>query len=76
MTPDRFVRRLRTGKVVNCIYRMGDLTGLISAWPHENGFILTWEECRDGEQYDESAFTRDERPHQLGVCRSPRNRRT
>ena len=27
-------------------------------------FVLTWEECRDGDQYNEHAYTRDER-HQF-----------
>ena len=60
MTSEGFLRRLRTGKVVNCIYRLGELAGLISAWPHDGGFVLTWEECRDGDQYNEHAYTRDE----------------
>lgn len=67
MTPEGFVQRLRTGRVVNCTYRIGDIAGLISAWPHESSFVLTWEECRDGEQYDESAYTRDER-HQFATA--------
>ena len=64
MTPDGFLRRLRSGKQVNCVYSAGELTGLISAWPHGAGFVLTWEECRRGDQYDEHAYTRDER-HQF-----------
>lgn len=61
MSSEGFLRRLRTGKVVNCTYRRDELSGLISAWPHGGGFVLTWEECRDGDQYDEHAYTRDER---------------
>jgi hypothetical protein len=61
MSPDGFLNRLRSGKSVNCVYRSGDLTGLISAWPHAGVFVLTWEECRDGDHYNEHAYTRDER---------------
>ena len=64
MSPDGFLKRLHDGKAVNCIYRTGELAGLISAWPHGGGFVLTWEECKDGEQYNEHAYTRDER-HQF-----------
>ncbi len=64
LSPDGFLRRLRSGKVVNCLYWKGELAGLISAWPHAGAFILTWEECRDGDQYNENAYTRDER-HQF-----------
>jgi hypothetical protein len=64
MSPDGFLKRLRSGKAVNCIYRVGELQGLISAWPHGGAFVLTWEECREGDQYNESAYTRDER-HQF-----------
>lgn len=67
MTSEGFLRRLRTGKVVHCTYRRGELAGLISACPHDGGFALTWEECRDGDQYDEHAYTRDER-HLFGTA--------
>ena len=48
--------------------RMGARTikpklGLIATWRHENIFVLTWEECADGDQYDEDNYTRDEVHH-------------
>jgi len=61
MTKEGFLERLRTGKVVSCTYRSGEMAGLLSAWAYEGRFILTWEECRDGEQYNEHAYTRDDR---------------
>ncbi len=61
MTPIGFLNRLRAGKVVNCTYRRSDLSGHISAWAYGNKFVLTWEECRDGDQYNEQAYIRDER---------------
>ena len=63
MSLDGFLRRLRSGKDVNCVYKSGTLAGLISAWSHDGGFVLTWEECQDGDQYNEHAYTRDERHH-------------
>jgi hypothetical protein len=67
MTSDGFLRRLRVGKSVNCVYRRERLTGLIAAWPYEDRFVLTWEECPEGQQYDESTYTRDER-HLFGTA--------
>jgi hypothetical protein len=61
MMPEQFITRLRNGKTVNCTYHRADLAGLMSAWKYEERFILTWEECRDGDQYNEHAYTRDER---------------
>jgi hypothetical protein len=61
MTPEGFLRRLGDGKVVNCLYRTGELAGLISAWAYGGRFVLTWEECPDGDQYNEHGYTRDER---------------
>ena len=28
---------------------------------HDGRFVLTWEECRKAEQYNENSYTRDER---------------
>jgi hypothetical protein len=67
MTPEGFLRRLRAGKSVNCTYRRDGLTGLLSAWAHDGRFVLTWEECREGDQYNEHAYTRDER-HLFGTA--------
>lgn len=67
LTRDGFLRRLAAGKAVNCVYTAGAVTGLISAWPHGGGFVLTWEECPIGQQYDESTYTRDER-HTFGTA--------
>jgi hypothetical protein len=61
MSPEGFVQRLRDAKAVNCTYQRGGNEGLISAWAHDGRFVLTWEECSAGRQYDESTYTRDER---------------
>lgn len=65
MTPAGFLSRLNRGRPVNCVYRQGELTGLISAWLYDGRFILTWEECREGDVSNENAYTRDER-HEFG----------
>ena len=63
MTTEGFLRRLRSGKAVDCTYRRGELAGLISAWLHDGAFVLTWEEYHDGGQYaaHQCARTREER---------------
>lgn len=64
LSREGFLRRLHAGKAVNCVYRRGEHSGLISAWAYERRFILTWEECRDGDINNEHAYTRDEK-HEL-----------
>ena len=61
MTRGGLLRRLEDGRVANHRYVQGVLRGLVSAWRHQGRFVLTWEECRDGNQHDEYAYTRDER---------------
>lgn len=61
MTEQRFLRRLESGRVVTHRYRKADLVGMIQIWKHGAGYVLTWEECKDGDQLDESAFTIDDR---------------
>jgi hypothetical protein len=61
MTSEGFVRRLDAGKAVNCTYRRDAYVGLISAWSYQGRFVLTWEECGGGDQYNEHSYTRDER---------------
>jgi hypothetical protein len=60
MSRDGFLARLRKGRAVNCIYRSGELDGLVCAWLHAGVFVLTWEECRIGDQSNEHLYTRDE----------------
>ena len=61
MTRGGLLRRLEDGWVANHRYAQGVLRGMVSAWRHQGRFVLTWEECRDGDQLDEYAYTRDER---------------
>lgn len=61
MTPETFESRLNTGRSNHHIYRMADTEGKVSVWKYEQNYILTWEECPTGRQYDDSTYTRDER---------------
>jgi hypothetical protein len=61
MTLRTFMRRLAGGKVNNFTYTHTSKEGLVSVWKHAGSFVLTWEECPKGSQYDESSYTRDER---------------
>ena len=61
MTAAGFLRRLETGRPVNCPYDRRDLIGMVSAWRYNDLFILTWEECKVGDVNDEARYTRDER---------------
>jgi hypothetical protein len=65
MTTEKFIERIEAGKANNLVYKAGENEGLVSVWKHGGSYIVTWEECPAGEQYDESTYTRDER-HQLG----------
>ena len=56
-----FEGRLRAGKANNHIYSRNGMDGLVSVWMHDSKFILTWEECPKGCQFDESTYTRDDR---------------
>jgi hypothetical protein len=61
MTLSTFTKRLDEGKANNFTYFHDGREGLVTVWKHAQSVILTWEECPAGEQYDESAYTRDER---------------
>ena len=61
MNSQSFEERLRMGKVNCLVYSKDGKDGLISVWINNSSFILTWEECPKGKQYDESTYTRDDR---------------
>lgn len=56
-----FIKRLQSQKAVNYCYRKGELEGMVSVWQDENRYVLTWEECPAGGQYNEYSYTRDEK---------------
>ncbi len=55
-----FRQRLEAGKSVSYLYHTEDKAGVINLWRYGGQFVLTWEECRDGDQYNEQNYTRDE----------------
>lgn len=59
MKRETFLLRLTSGKSLRHVYDAGALTGLVRIWTYEGFFVLTWEECPIGEQYDESTYTKD-----------------
>ena len=61
MKIETFVARLENGKANNFLYSANGRDGLIVVWKYMGLYIMTWEECLPGKQYDESDYTRDER---------------
>ena len=41
-------------------YKENGQAGMVNIWFHHDHFVLTWEECKDGDQYNECNYTRDE----------------
>ena len=35
----------------------------MNLWKYESRIVLTWEECRDADQFNENRYTRDETHH-------------
>ncbi len=61
MRLESFCARVEAGKAVAYAYGDAERQGLVNIWKHDGRIVLTWEECPPGAQYDESAYTRDER---------------
>jgi hypothetical protein len=61
MKLETFKSRIENGKCNSLVYAANGKEGLISVWKHEGSYILTWEECLPGQQYDEAEYTRDDR---------------
>ncbi len=63
MSPTTFRDRLEAGKANNHLYEVDDRQGLVSVWKLDDRWIMTWEECPRGQQFDEASYTRDEVHH-------------
>ena len=61
MKMETFEIRLEGGKANNFIYSKNGKEGLVSIWKHGSSFIITFEECNKGDQFNEAGYTRDER---------------
>lgn len=60
----RFEAKLEGGRMLSFVYQptpSNDLTGIIEIWKYQGKYIVTWEECHQGDQYNEDSYTRDER---------------
>lgn len=60
MTDENFRRFLSRHHAVFMKYKDGDQAGLVNIWFYDGNFTLTWEECKDGDQFNESNYSRDE----------------
>ena len=67
-----FKKRLETGKSWSLTYDNEKLQGLVEVWKYGEVFVLTWEECIAGQQYDESEYLKDER-HEFNSLRELMN---
>jgi hypothetical protein len=54
-------KRMSLGKAIQYRYHDGDRVGLVNVWRHEDRFVLTWEECLEGDQANESNYLKDDR---------------
>lgn len=61
MQIETFIARIESGKSCSHLYKRDGKESMINVWKHLQSYILTWEECLPGKQYDESEYTRDER---------------
>jgi hypothetical protein len=61
MTRDGLIKRLKAGKACNLKYNNNDFSGMVNIWSYNDEYILTWEECKNGNQWNESSSTKDER---------------
>ncbi len=62
MTEQQF-REFLSRRTVSYLYKDAGLEGLINVCPSQGKFVLTWEECKAGDQYNEQNYTRDEVQH-------------
>ena len=61
MRLDTFLDRLEKNKSNVFTYSTANKENMVNVWRYEGKYVLTWEECPPGQQYDESTYTRDER---------------
>ena len=61
MTREGLIKHLQAGKASNLKYSKDGLSGMINVWQYNDEYIITWEECEDENQWNESSFTKDER---------------
>jgi hypothetical protein len=60
LSSDEFLRLLGSGKGAGCIYREGEVGGMIAIYYYNEVFVIHWEEYRDEDRRNKSAYLRDE----------------
>ena len=60
MTEQNFRKLLSRGTAVGYNYKNDGQAGLVNIWLYKDRFIISWEECKDGDQFNESNYTRDD----------------
>lgn len=60
MTEETFRGFLSRHYAVFMKYKNEDRAGSVNVWFYNGNFILSWEECREGDQWNESNYSRDE----------------
>jgi hypothetical protein len=58
MDAETFCRCLLAGKRLTLTYKDG-LAGMVEVWRHGDRYVMTWEECEDGQQFNENEYTKD-----------------
>jgi len=60
MTKQNFRKLLSRGTAVHYKYKNDGQAGVVNIWLYKNRFVISWEECKDGDQFNESNYTRDD----------------
>ena len=60
MKRETFFSRIEKGKANYYPYKKNGLIGMISVWKRESIYRLIWEEFKEGDQFNENAYTIDE----------------
>lgn len=63
MNREKFISKIQSGQTCHYIYKKNERnenTGVIKVWFYNQQIILTWEECPEGLQYDESSYSKDD----------------
>lgn len=60
MNREKFISKIQSGQTCHYIYQRNENTGIIKVWICNQQIILTWEECPERLQYDESSYSKDD----------------
>ncbi len=60
MTEQNLRKFLSRGTALYYKYKNNGQAGMVNIWFYKDRFIISWEECKDGDQFNESSYTRDD----------------